>query len=158
MKILGIDPGFDRCGVAVVERVGNNKEKVVDSGCITTSSSDPFEERLLKVVGGVKDWISIHNPGICALERLYFTKNQKTAMRVAETRGAILAAVAGCGVAVQEFGPGEIKVAVTGNGRASKDQVVRMVSLILDMHKDGALDDEYDAIAVALTALAVHRT
>ena len=151
MKILGIDPGYDRCGVAIVERVVGHNEQVLASGCITTSRDTSFEERLVA-------WIQIHNPDLCVLERLYFTKNQKTAMRVAETRGALIAAITQQGVNVKEYGPGEIKVAITGNGRASKEQVIKMVQQITRIQTVDAFDDEYDAVAVALTAFATLRT
>lgn len=155
MKILGIDPGYDRCGIAVLECAPSAHEVVLASGCITTSSTDAFEQRLVAVVSGVTEWIQKYNPDVCVLERLFFTKNQKTAMRVAETRGALLAAVTGLGVRVLEFGPGEIKVAITGNGRATKEQMIKMVQHIARLKETKGYDDEYDAVAVALTASAV---
>jgi crossover junction endodeoxyribonuclease RuvC len=154
MKIIGIDPGYDRCGMAVVERIGREKETVLDSMCITTTSTDSFEERLFQVVQEFRNWLEKHKPDVCAFEKLYFTKNQKTAMRVAETRGALIVAAHESGARICEFGPGEIKVAITGSGRASKTQVTAMILRISNMDKQGALDDEYDAVAVALTALA----
>lgn len=157
MKIIALDPGYDRCGIAVVERVNGNIDKVVDSACITTSPSDVFEDRLLEVVSTFRAWVGIHAPDVCALERLFFTKNQKTAMRVAETRGALILAAHEAEVPVREYGPGEIKVAITGDGRASKKQVIAMVNRLVRPTKTVRYDDEYDAIAVALTAIATLR-
>lgn len=157
MKIIALDPGYGRCGIAVIERGEKNNDTVVDSACITTSPSDTFEDRLYAVVSTFKTWVETHAPEVCALERLFFTKNQKTAMRVAETRGALILAAREAGVPVHEYGPGEIKVAITGDGRASKKQVIAMVDRLVRPQKTIRYDDEYDAIAVALTASAILR-
>jgi crossover junction endodeoxyribonuclease RuvC len=154
MKILGVDPGYDRCGLAVIERDAHGRDVVLASGCIVTSPNDIFEQRLLLVVGSFREWIATHTPDVCALERLYFTKNQKTAMRVAETRGALILAVHECGIPVYEYAPNQVKVAVTGSGRATKNQVAFMVQRITGAVGNSGFDDEYDAIAVALTASA----
>jgi crossover junction endodeoxyribonuclease RuvC len=158
MKILGVDPGYDRCGLAVTERDARGRDSVLASGCITTSPNDAFEQRLLVVVQSFREWIVTHKPDVCVLERLYFTKNQKTAMRVAETRGALILAAHECGIPVHEYAPNQVKVAVTGNGRATKDQVMNMVQRITGVVGNSGFDDEYDAIAVALTASASLRT
>jgi len=157
MKIIGVDPGYDRCGIAVIEREAGGKNIILESTCITTSVSDLFEERLLKVIQEFRALLDKHKPEVCALEQLYFTKNQKTAMRVAETRGALIVTAHERGVRITEYGPGEVKVALTGNGRASKEQVTAMVERISPVHKKNVLDDEYDAIAVAITASATLR-
>ena len=157
MKIIGVDPGYDRCGVAVLERGQDGKDRVLESVCITTSGEDSFENRLLTVIREFRALLDKHAPDICALEQLYFTKNQKTAMRVAETRGALIVTAHERGIRITEYGPGEVKVALTGNGRASKEQVMAMVQRISPIQNENVLDDEYDAIAVALTAATMIR-
>jgi len=154
MKILALDPGYGRCGIALVERTQNGKDVLIDSDCITTESSLPFEERLHTVTAVFSSWIEKYSPDICAFERLFFTKNQKTAMRVAEARGAFILTAQRAGIPLHEYGPGEIKVAITGDGRATKRQVITMVDLLVRPQKKIRHDDEYDAIAVALTAAA----
>jgi crossover junction endodeoxyribonuclease RuvC len=153
MRILGIDPGYGRCGVAVVEKRPNHKEEVLYSNCIETSASLDFTARLHAVLTSVRTVCTEHQPTLLALEKLYFTKNQKTAMRVAEVRGALLGLASELGIPAVEYGPGEIKVAVTGDGRADKKQVAHMVSILVNMNNKKAHDDEFDAVAVALTAL-----
>jgi len=157
MRILALDPGYDRCGIAVLERDEYGGEALIASDCLTTNPKDAFEKRLVDIVISLEQWITNHTPDICALETLFFTTNRKTAMRVAEVRGAIIATVCKQGLALHEYGPGEIKVAITGDGRASKDQIMLMVPQLIRVEKDIRYDDEYDAIAVALTASALLR-
>ncbi len=157
MRVLGIDPGYDRCGVAILEKEGG-KESLVFSGCITTDRSTPFEERLGVITKELVHLIEIHEPTICALEQLFFTTNKKTAMRVAEVRGAIVAMMYERGVTIRECGPGQVKVAITGDGRATKRQMILMVPKLISINHDIRYDDEYDAIAIALTASAYMRT
>jgi crossover junction endodeoxyribonuclease RuvC len=154
MKVLALDPGYGRCGIAVCERLPNGQVVLLQSDCITTNPKDPFEVRLHSVVSVFREWIQTHQPDVCAFERLFFTKNQKTAMRVAEARGAFILTAEEAGIPIHEYGPGEIKVAVTGDGRASKKQICTMVHLLVKPSKKITHDDEYDAIAVALTACA----
>jgi crossover junction endodeoxyribonuclease RuvC len=154
MKILALDPGYGRCGIAVVERVAGGRDTLIDSACITTDASLPFEERLAVVTGEFRVWIQRYHPDVCAFERLFFTKNQKTAMRVAEARGAFILTAQEAGIPIHEYGPGEIKVAITGDGRATKRQIITMVQLLVRPIKKIQFDDEYDAIAVGLTAAA----
>jgi crossover junction endodeoxyribonuclease RuvC len=158
MKILALDPGYDRCGIAVLERTENGTEALIASDCITTNAKESFERRLLTVIEQLETWMHDHTPDVCALETLFFTTNRKTAMRVAEVRGAIIATVCKQGLELHEYGPSEIKVAITGDGRATKDQMMLMVPQLVRIEKEIQFDDEYDAIAVALTASALLRT
>lgn len=155
MKILALDPGYDRCGIAVIERVQNNKEHIVSSSCFTTNKQDRFEQRLLDVSNNLRDWINTHTPDACALETLFFATNQKTAMHVAETRGALLLVATEMGVPVYEFTPKQVKIAVTGDGGASKQQVMMMLPKLISIQKTIKYDDEFDAIAVGVTASAI---
>lgn len=157
MRVLAIDPGYGRCGIAIVEKSGG-KDAVLFSSCIETPASQEYTERLRTVIEAIERTIAAHSPDALAMERLFFTNNQKTAMRVAEVRGAILSLAAAAGLTAHEYGPGEIKVATTGDGRADKKQVAAMVKLLVTMPTPVRLDDEYDAIAIGLTHLARART
>jgi len=153
MRILGIDPGFGRCGVALVEKMGG-KEVLLYSNCIETSTQSDFPSRLLKVANECGRLMKQFAPDSVALEKVYFSNNQKTAMQVAEVRGAIINCASGFGIPVAEYTPGEIKSAVASSGRADKKQIAQMLHMLIQIEKQIAHDDEYDAIAIALTHLA----
>ena len=153
MRVLAIDPGFGRCGVAVVEKI-NGKETLLFSECIETSSKQSFPERLGEVVSRCTKALEAYAPDAFALERLYFTNNQKTAMQVAEVRGALIVLAAQHGLAVSEYTPGQVKSAVAGSGNADKKQIAKMVHVLMKIEKSIAHDDEYDALAIGLTHLA----
>lgn len=156
MRVLAIDPGYGRCGIAVVEK-GEGKEVLLYSACIETPTTMEFADRLRMVIDAFERAILAHAPRAVAMERLFFTNNQKTAMRVAEVRGAVISSAAAAGLTVHEYGPGEIKSATTGDGRADKKQVAAMVKMLVKIDQSVRLDDEYDAIAIALTHLARYR-
>lgn len=156
MRVLGIDPGYGRCGLAIIEKT-TTKEEWLFSQCVETSKTLPFEERLKIVVDACIDALRSHTPDAIAMERLFFNKNQKTAMKVAEVRGAILHAAATLHIPVFEYSPGEIKNATTGYGKADKKQIIAMIHLLMRIEKPIQLDDEYDAIAVGITHLALSR-
>jgi len=153
MKILGIDPGYDRIGIAVIE--GKN---LLHSECFLTSRKDEYHVRLKEIGQRLSEIISEFSPDIMALESLFITKNQKTAMKVAEARGVISYEASLKNIPIKEYSPPQIKVAVTGHGGSDKNQIIKMIPLLLKMKvkKDSSkiLDDEYDAIAVALTCQA----
>lgn len=153
MRVLGIDPGFGRCGMAILEKKGGH-EHIVYSTCIETLSEKPYAERLLAVVNECEKLIHTHSPSAIALERLYFNSNQKTAMQVAEVRGALLFVAARAEISVFEYTPAQVKAATTGWGKSDKKGVAQMLRLLLKIEKDIRHDDEYDAIAVGLTHLA----
>lgn len=156
MRVLAIDPGYGRCGVAILEK-NNGKEQWIYSDCIETLASSPFEERLGIVASECERLIEKFNPDALAMEKLFFTNNAKTAMQVAEVRGAILHAAHSAGLPVAEYTPGQIKSATTGSGKADKKQITQMIHMLLKIEKPIALDDEYDAIAVGITYLAHSR-
>ena len=153
MKVLAIDPGYGRCGVAVIER-RENLETLLYSDCIETSRDDVFAERLAVVADACARLIKKFKPNALAIEKLYFSTNQKTAMRVAEVRGALIATATRCDVPVFEYSPSEIKSAVGGSGRADKRAVASMVRALLKITKHTQHNDEYDAIAIGITHLA----
>src|SRR3989338_4691446 len=156
MIILGIDPGFERMGCAVLEKSPGG-EKLIYSTCLVSSRSDAHEKRLLGLAEGLKKIIKKFNPDTMAIEKLFFSANQKTALKVAVARGVALLLAAENDLKGFEFTPLEEKRAMTGYGRAEKDQVRKMVLAILKINTDkkfasssGKLDDEIDAIAIAL--------
>ncbi|MDO8520773.1 MAG: crossover junction endodeoxyribonuclease RuvC [bacterium] len=153
MTILAIDPGFGRCGVAVLEG-GGSTAALLYSSCIETKPKSVFSERLLFVANEIIRLIETYKPDTIAIEELYFTNNAKTALHVAEVRGMIMYLAASHNIMLVEFNPLAIKIAITGYGRASKEQVTKMVEKLVVLPKKKMLDDEYDAIAVGLTALA----
>lgn len=157
MRVLAIDPGYGRCGIAVLERTGSH-DTLIDSTCIETATGLDFTDRLRTIVEGVESMLTRHAPHTLALEKLYFKANRTTAMRVAEVRGAILSSAAAAGLDIFEYGPGEVKVAVAGDGRADKKQIARMIHMLVKIDRPIRLDDEYDAIAIGLTHLARSRT
>ena len=154
--VLGIDPGYERLGVALLADE-NGHQHIIHSDCVQTDASLPFPERLARLHEAIEELIDRHAPQALALERLFFNKNQKTAMGVAEVRGMLLALGAGRGMPIFEYTPGQVKVAVTGHGASEKAQVAGMLRRLLSIEKLPRFDDEYDAIAVALTCLVSER-
>ncbi|MBP6858079.1 MAG: crossover junction endodeoxyribonuclease RuvC [Candidatus Pacebacteria bacterium] len=151
-KIIAIDPGYDRCGVAIVSEV-SGKSEVVFSTCITSDKNDEQYLRLTSIFKQLEEIIEKYKPSNLAIETLFFSVNKKTAIKVAEARGAILALAGLQNLGLVELSPQAIKIALTGSGNATKEQVKKMVNLTVSVSKKGVLDDEIDAIAVGVTAL-----
>ena len=154
MRVLGVDPGYERLGVAIVEKDPKGKEVLIYSDCIRTDKKLPHPERLAIIADALTGLIEEYRPNILATETLFFENNQKTAMKVSEARGVIIASASTRGLRVCEYTPLQIKMATTGDGRADKKQMVRMIPLLIKFSKPKMLDDEYDAVAIALTCLA----
>lgn len=152
MRVLGIDPGYDRLGIAVIEG-DRNTQTLIHSECFETDKKSEFIERMHSGAEHVRVAIKKFSPDIVALETLFFSNNQKTAMHVAEMRGALLFVAHEAGCVVKEFAPQQVKSAVAGSGRGGKTDVASMLHLLLEIPQKKMLDDEYDAIAVALTCL-----
>ena len=152
-RIIGIDPGIERVGVAILEKK-DGKEVLLHSSCIRTDPKLVLAQRIKKIGQAVSVLIKKYYPDTLATERLYFNTNQKTAMAVAEARGVIIYQASIAGLEIVEFTPPQIKNAVSGYGRSDKNQVRAMVKTLLKIDKKNALDDEIDAIAIALTAAA----
>jgi len=156
MRILGIDPGYERLGIAIVEKK-DNKEILIHSECFQTSSKLPFNERLFLLGERVAEVIKKWGPDTFAIETLMFNTNQKTVMNVAEARGVVMYEAARGGLKIYEYTPLQIKIAMTGYGRSDKTQVTEMTKRLIKIDRPDAKDDEYDAIACALTCLASYR-
>jgi len=152
MRILAIDPGYDRLGIAVVEG-DPSRPTLIWSDCILPDKG-AREDRLAQVWQAVTAAIKEYEPGMLAIETLFFSINKKTAIGVAEARGAILAAAGVAALPVMEYSPQQIKLAVTGYGGADKTAVAHMIPQLLTLPKKKRLDDELDAIALGITALA----
>lgn len=156
LRILGLDPGFDRCGYSLLERParprGNELGALLDCGTIQTSRNDTFPARLSALARGLEQLLALWQPQQVAVEELFFAKNAKTAMGVAQARGVLIERCASAGLTVVEYAPSSIKSQLTGNGRADKEQVAFMVRRLAGAQMDQRkrLDDELDAIAVAL--------
>jgi crossover junction endodeoxyribonuclease RuvC len=152
MRIIGIDPGFDRLGIAVIE--GNpSKPTLVWSICVEPKKGN-IEYRLSEVYDAIRLALQTYQPHALAIETLFFSTNRKTAIGVAEARGAILAAAGAQGVLVIEFSPQQVKLAVTGYGASDKAAISKMIPRLISLSKKKYLDDELDAIAVALAGLS----
>ena len=152
LRVLAIDPGYDRLGIAVVEG-DPSRPVLVMSNCVLPEKG-VREDRLAEVSATVTKAIRRYLPDALAIEMLFFSINKKTAIGVAEARGAILAAAGNAAVPVIECSPQQVKSAVTGNGGASKTAVASMIPRLLVLPKKRRLDDELDAIAIGITALA----
>jgi crossover junction endodeoxyribonuclease RuvC len=166
MIILGIDPGYDRLGIAVIDkpakaRGAKTKEVLLYSECFQTSAKDSIYIRFAQIGSEVGRVINAYKPECLAIENLYITKNQKTAMRVAEARGIIIYEAQKHGLSISEYTPMEIKLAVTGDGGSDKRMIAKMLGLLVMMPAEKTtsktLDDECDAIAVALAHSAIIR-
>jgi len=151
IRILGIDPGYERLGYAVVEKSPHKKETVLVSGCIRTSATTTFFERLGELGTRIEDIIIAHTPHVLAIEKLYFATNAKTVMAVSEARGVIIYSAVRHGLAIYEYTPLQIKTTIAGDGRADKKQIMFMIPRLVTLADTPKLDDEFDAIAVALT-------
>ena len=153
MRVIGIDPGYERLGIAILEK-GEEKEEVIFSECFQTSKELDFNQRLKLISGRIEEIISRFGPETLAIETLFFNTNQKTAMKVSEVCGAIMSLCLLKNLQVYEFTPLQIKIAVTGYGRSDKKQVISMVRNLIEIKESVKMDDEFDAIAVGLTYLA----
>ncbi|MBP9758027.1 MAG: crossover junction endodeoxyribonuclease RuvC [Candidatus Pacebacteria bacterium] len=156
MKVLAIDPGYGRCGMAIVERVGI-KDILLFSVCVETDAKTAFPDRLNQVVTQCEALLSSYMPDHMALEKLFFKANRTTAMKVAEVRGALIHAASRASVPVHEYSPAEVKSAAAGWGGADKKQVAAMLHALVKIEKPIKHDDEYDAIAIGVTHLAYSR-
>ncbi len=149
MIVLGIDPGTAALGYGIVES-SRGRLREIDHGCLITSPDAGLPDRLLAIHALVDELIAVHAPRLLAIERLFFSRNAQTAFGVGQARGVVLLAAAQHGVPVAEATPSEVKSAVAGYGAADKEQVQRMVQLVLRMAELPRPDDAADALAIAV--------
>lgn len=149
MKILGIDPGMAIVGYGLIE-VNNDKPKLLASGSVQTDKSLPDSKRLLEIYNDLSSIIEKYNPDCASVENLFFFKNQKTVIPVAEARGVILTVLEKYNIPSFSYTPMEVKQVLTGYGRAEKKEVEQMVKISLGTDTLPKLDDTVDAIAIAI--------
>ena len=151
MIILGIDPGTTRVGYAVIKKKDSYNLNLLTCGCLESKNKEQ-KDRLKEISYLISSLILKYHPEILAIEKLFFAKNAKTALTVAEARGVIINSANSLNLNILEFTPLEIKVAITGYGKAEKEQVKKMACRILKLEKIPKIDDTSDALAIALTA------
>ncbi len=149
MKILGIDPGMAIVGYSIVDFDGENVV-LLNSGSIKTPKEHTESQRLLEIYEDIKTIIEKYKPDIASVEKLFFFKNQKTVMPVAQARGVIMMALEKCKVPTFEYTPMEVKQTLTGYGRADKKEVEQMVKIALNCNVLPSLDDTIDSMAIAI--------
>jgi crossover junction endodeoxyribonuclease RuvC len=154
MKIISIDPGYERLGIAILEKEKGGNEEFIYSNCFKTSAKLPHHVRLGLLADEVEKVVKKYKPELLAIETLFFSNNQKTAMKVSEARGSIISTCVQNGLDVFEYSPIQIKVAVTGYGRGDKNSIAKMVPLLINLPKEIKSDDEMDAVAIGLTYFA----
>lgn len=149
MIIIGIDPGYAITGYGIIEHE-SNRSRMLDFGVVSTQPRVPFELRLLTIYQELEALIRRYSPDVMAVEELFFSRNTTTAIGSAQARGVAILAGAKAGIPVYEYTPMQVKLAVTGYGRADKNQVSQMVKTILCLDKIPAKDDASDALAIAI--------
>ncbi|MDO8430001.1 MAG: crossover junction endodeoxyribonuclease RuvC [bacterium] len=149
MIILGIDPGSTRVGYGVIS--GDKNFSLVDYGVIEAKRKKA-DALILEISDKITDLIKTYKPDLASIEKIYFSKNVKTGIEVAQTRGAIILEIARHKIPIKEFSPSEIKLSVTGYGMTDKKGVAKLVAKILNIDSLTGFDDASDALAIALTA------
>jgi len=155
-SLIALDPGIGRTGYAVLSSI-NGKVIPLEYGCLVTKVNGALETRLLKLYQELKQVVEKHQPQIMVLERLFFGKNQTTAITVGQAQGVMLLVAAEQKLKIDFVTPPQIKAALTGYGAASKAQVMKMVMLLLELNEVPTPDDTADALACGLTYLATHK-
>lgn len=150
MRVMGVDPGLTRCGLSVIESGRGRQVTALDVDVVRTPSDQPLHKRLLTISDTVEHWMDIHLPDVVAIERVFANQNAPTAMGTAQAGGVIALAAAKRDIDVHFHTPSEVKAAVTGNGRADKDQVTTMVTKILALQSKPTPADAADALALAI--------
>lgn len=150
MRVLAIDPGLTRCGIGVVDTASNSVITLVSVGVLKSSAELSIEIRLKEIDRQIREWIREHRPDVIAIERVFSQHNLKTVMGTAQVAGIALLAAAQSDTKVVMHTPSEVKAAVTGSGRAKKDQVAQMVQKILKLKEAPKPVDATDALALAI--------
>ena len=151
MRIIGLDPGLARVGYGIIE-VQNEKKVLLDCGVIETNKEKQEEYRLYEIFNDLNELISHWNPNIAAVEKFFFYRSSTT-ISVVQARGVIMMVLASKKIHVSEYSPAQIKLTITGSGKASKKEVLDAVMYDLKLNKPPKPDDSADALAIALTKL-----
>jgi crossover junction endodeoxyribonuclease RuvC len=149
MRVLGIDPGSRFCGFGVVEDDGGTRVRHLAHGVLVLGEDRAVEDRLCSLHEGLARELSRHKPALVAVEDVFYARNARSALILGQARGVALLAAAQAGVQIRSYSPSTIKQAVTGTGRAEKEQVSRMVAVLLGLRIEGRLDAS-DALAAAI--------
>ena len=157
MRILGIDCGSQFTGYGVIE-TGSPRHRLIEAGVVKTSAKDTFPQRLLTIANVLREVAARCQPDEAAVEQTFMAKNSASALKLTHVRGAVLLVLAECGLSVGEYPPASVKLAVTGNGRAEKEQVQWMVQSLLNLAQPVDSLDASDAVAVALCHAATRAT
>ncbi|MFC0315339.1 crossover junction endodeoxyribonuclease RuvC [Gordonia phosphorivorans] len=150
MRVMGVDPGLTRCGIALVESGTGRSVVALDVDVVRTPASMELPERLLAIYAAAQHWIRTHSPDVVAVERVFAQRQVSTAMGTAQAAGVVALAAAQHDLPVRFHTPSEVKAAVTGSGRADKAQVTMMVTKILGMQQAPKPADAADALALAI--------
>lgn len=150
MRVMGVDPGLTRCGIALVESGPGRRVVALDVDVVRTPATMELADRLLAIHRAAQHWLDTHRPDVLAVERVFAQRQVSTAMGTAQAAGVIALAAAERGVPVRFHTPSEVKAAVTGSGRADKAQVTMMVTRILGMQQAPKPADAADALALAI--------
>ena len=150
MRVLGVDPGLTRCGLGVVDGAGGRTVRCVAVDVVRTPADAPIAERLLAVGAVVEGWIERYRPDVVAIERVFSQHNVRTVMGTAQASGVVALLAARAGLPVAFHTPSEVKAAVTGEGRAGKEQVTTMVTRLLRLTEAPRPADAADALALAI--------
>jgi len=150
MRILGVDPGSRICGYAVVEVDRPRSCRYVECGVLTATAKAPMEQRLGEIARWLQDVVTELRPGVVAVEDVFSRINPRSALALAQARGAVLAVAGSAGLRVFSYAPAVVKKTITGRGRASKDQIARMVQALVGLNTPPRADAA-DALAVAIT-------
>ncbi len=151
--VLGIDPGTATTGYGLVRDREDGSLEMLAFGTIQTPAGEPAHQRLSQLFHQLNELILLHRPDSCAVEKLFFQSNVKTALAVGQARGVVLLAIAEAGLDVCEYTPNEVKQAVAGYGSAGKKQVQEMVRVLLELPEIPKPDDAADALAIAICHL-----
>ena len=149
MLVLGLDPGSRHTGYGLIEAEGD-RLRALAHGRITCTGKQPVPERLRRMSSGLSELLTRWTPEAVAMESLFHGINSRSLIVLAQARGALLSTAAATGVEIVEYSPAEVKSAVTGHGRADKEQVQRMVSMLLALGAEKLSADASDALALAI--------
>ena len=153
MRVLGVDPGLTRCGLGVIDGVPGRTPALVAADVLRTPAGDDIAARLLALEAGIEEWLTAHQPDAMAVERVFSQHNVRTVMGTAQAGAVAIVCAARRGLPVALHTPSEVKAAVTGNGRAGKDQVTAMVMRLLRLDDPPRPADTADALALAICHL-----
>ena len=151
LRVVGVDPGLTRCGLAVVDVEPNRRATLIDVSVVGTPAGTPLDQRLLAIADGIDAWLDEHKPDVVALERVFSQLNVSTVMGTAQASGVVIVSAARRNIPVALHTPTEVKAAVTGSGRADKVAVGKMVAKILRLDAPPQPADAADAAALAIT-------